>query len=93
MMSCSLNQWIFRKWDGWRKLTGLIWLRSGTGGGYFLHAAMNLRVPYTAENRLASQEGLCSMKHRVILTYIVIYCYEDGGQYVTSSSGHVLTVQ
>jgi len=37
-------KWIFKKWDGvgW---TGLIWLGIGTGGGAFVNAEMNLRVP------------------------------------------------
>jgi len=26
-------RWIFRKWDGGREWTGLIWLRVETGGG------------------------------------------------------------
>ena len=38
-------RWIFSKWDvvvG----TGWSWHRIGTGGGHFLTAVMNLRVPY-----------------------------------------------
>jgi hypothetical protein len=37
-------RWFFRKWDvgAW---TGLIRLRIGTGGGAFVNAAMNIRVP------------------------------------------------
>jgi hypothetical protein len=35
---------IFRKWDveAWN---GSIWLRIGTGGGHFVNATMNIRVP------------------------------------------------
>jgi hypothetical protein len=29
-----LLRWTFRKWDGGGALSGLIWLRIGTGGGY-----------------------------------------------------------
>ena len=60
-------RWIFRKWDVgvW---TGSSWLRIGTGDG---HLWMQQRtfgfhklrgISWLAENRLASQEGLCSME-------------------------------
>jgi hypothetical protein len=35
---------ILKKWDG-VALTGLIWLRIGTGGGAVLNAVMKYRVP------------------------------------------------
>jgi hypothetical protein len=35
---------IFNKWDG-RAWIGFIWLRTGTGGGPFVNAVMNVRVP------------------------------------------------
>ena len=35
-------RWIFGKWDGG---TGMIWLRTGSGGGELVNAVMNLRVP------------------------------------------------
>ena len=37
-------RWIFRKWNV-RVWTESSWLRIGTGGGHFLNAVMNLRVP------------------------------------------------
>jgi hypothetical protein len=41
-----------RNWDAgaW---TGLIWLRTGTGGGHFLNMVMNLRVPQNVVNFFA----------------------------------------
>ena len=53
---------------GWGEWTGLIWLTIGTGGGALVNAVMDLRLPQntgnfvTAENKSASQEGLCSME-------------------------------
>jgi len=57
-------RWIFRKWDVgvW---TGLSWLRIGTGGGHlwmwwWILGFHKMRgTSWLAENRSASQEGLC----------------------------------
>jgi hypothetical protein len=60
-------QWIFKKWGG-EAWTGLIWLRTGTGGGLlwmwkwsFGYRKMGVNS-WPAEELLASREGLCSMK-------------------------------
>jgi len=37
---------------GWGAWTGLLWLRTGTGGGAFVNAVMNFRVPLNAGNLL-----------------------------------------
>jgi hypothetical protein len=53
---------------GWGALTGLSWFRIGTGGGYlwlreWTFGFHKMRgIFWLAENRLASQEGLCSME-------------------------------
>ena len=60
-------RWIFRKWDVgvW---TGLDWLRIGTVGGHLWTGWWNfglhkmLGISWLAGNRLASQEGLCSVE-------------------------------
>ena len=39
-----LVRWIFSKWDV-EVWVGSCWLRIGTGGGHFVNAVMNLRVP------------------------------------------------
>jgi len=57
----------FRKWYVW-VCTGSIWLRIGTGSGhlqipwwtYGFHKTRG--ISRLGENRLVSQEGLCSMK-------------------------------
>jgi hypothetical protein len=37
-------KWIFERLGAGAQ-TGLIWLRTGTGGGLFVYTVMNLRVP------------------------------------------------
>ena len=65
-------RWIFRKWDGWTWI-GLIWLGIGTGGGHLLtwqwtFGFRKMRgISLLAENRLASQEGLCFMEYVINL--------------------------
>ena len=60
-------RWIFRKWDGLAWI-GLIWLGIGTGGGHLITWQWTFRfrkmrgISLLAENRLASQEGLCFME-------------------------------
>jgi len=46
-------RWLFRKLDvgAW---TGSSWLKIGTGGGAFVNALMNLRVPQNTGNFLTS---------------------------------------
>jgi hypothetical protein len=39
---------------GWAAWTGLSWLRIGTGGGLFVNAVMNVRVPQNAGSFLTS---------------------------------------
>jgi hypothetical protein len=46
---------IFRNWDV-RAGTGSSWLKIGTGGAHMRG------ISWLAENRLASQEGLCSVE-------------------------------
>jgi hypothetical protein len=53
-------RWIFWKWDV-RAWAGSMWLRIGTGGGHFVNAVMNLRVPSNVGNFL-TRLGLCSME-------------------------------
>jgi len=57
---------IFRKWDGvW---SGSIWLKIGTGGGHFITRQWTSGfhemwgISWLAENRLVSQERLCTME-------------------------------
>jgi hypothetical protein len=53
---------------GWRARTGLIWLRTGTGGKLLWIRLWTFgfhkmwRISWVALNVLASQEGLCSMQ-------------------------------
>jgi hypothetical protein len=41
---CIILRWIFVKWDGWA-LTGLMWLRIGTGERALVNAVVNFWVP------------------------------------------------
>ena len=60
-------RWICRKWD-MRAWTGSMWFRIGTGGGHLwmrqwtfgFHTMWG--ISWLAENRLATQEGLCSIE-------------------------------
>jgi hypothetical protein len=60
-------KWIFRKCEV-AVCTGLIWLRIGTVGGHLQTRKWTFRfhkIPgfsWLVENRLVSQEGLCSME-------------------------------
>jgi len=60
-------RWICRKCD-MRAWTGSMWLRIGTGGGHFWMRQWTFGFHYMrwiswlAENRKATQEGLCSME-------------------------------
>ena len=59
--------WIFKKWDegAW---TGLMWLRKRAGGGllwmwYWTFGFHKMQgIFWLSENRLACEEGLCSME-------------------------------
>jgi hypothetical protein len=65
-------KWILKKWNGmvW---TRLIWLRIGAGGGLLWMREWTFRfhkmwgISWLAENRLASQEGLCCVEWVSIL--------------------------
>jgi uncharacterized membrane protein YeaQ/YmgE (transglycosylase-associated protein family) len=46
-------KWVFKEWYG-EAWTTLIWLRTGTVGGFVVNAVLNVRLPSKAGNFLTS---------------------------------------